>query len=132
MKKLLIISILLSPFCILNYSQPYQNGRQESGWQVISSGTVNDFKLSQNYPNPFNPTTIIKFTLLQDERREIQDVRLLVYDVLGNEVATLINKEKPAGEYEVEFNGNGLTSGIYFYQLKVGSFIETKKMVLLK
>ena len=57
---------------------------------------------------------------------------LKVYDVLGNEIATLINEEKPAGEYEVEFNATGLPSGIYFYQIKVGLFIQTKKMVLIK
>ena len=57
---------------------------------------------------------------------------LKVYDVLGNEVATSVNEEKPAGTYEVEFNGTGLTSGIYFYQLKAGSFVETKKMILLR
>jgi hypothetical protein len=57
---------------------------------------------------------------------------LKVYDILGREVATLVNEEKPAGEYEVEFKGNGLPSGIYFYQLKAGQYSETKKMVLLK
>ena len=55
-----------------------------------------------------------------------------VYDVLGNEIATLVNEEKPAGNYEVEFTGDGLTSGIYFYQLLAGEYVETKKMVLIK
>jgi hypothetical protein len=59
-------------------------------------------------------------------------VTLKVYDILGREVATLVNEEKPAGEYEVEFNGSNLPSGIYFYQLKAGSYVETRKMVLLK
>ncbi len=59
-------------------------------------------------------------------------VTLKVYDILGNEVATLVNEEKPAGTYEVEFNASGLPSGVYFYQLKTGSFVETKKMLLLK
>jgi hypothetical protein len=57
---------------------------------------------------------------------------LKVYDVLGSEIATLVNEEKPAGSYEIEFDGNGLTSGIYFYQLRAGNYIETKKMVLMK
>ncbi|MCU0406462.1 MAG: T9SS type A sorting domain-containing protein [Ignavibacteriaceae bacterium] len=61
-----------------------------------------------------------------------QFVTLKVYDLLGKEVATLVNEEKPAGEYEVEFDGSSLTSGIYFYQLKAGSFVEARKMVLLK
>ena len=127
MKKLLIISILLSPFCILLYTQPYQNGGQESDWQVISSGTVNDFKLSQNYPNPFNPSTKIKYRI-----SKLSFVTLKVYDVLGNEVTTLINKEKSAGSYEVEFSATNLPSGVYFYQLKSNSFFQTKKMLLIK
>ncbi len=93
---------------------------------------LNDYDLSQNYPNPFNPSTKIKFTIPQEVRGETRDVTLKVYDVLGNEIATLINEEKPIGEYEVEFNGEGLTSGIYFYQLKTNNFIQTKKMLLLK
>ncbi|OGU67565.1 MAG: hypothetical protein A2W30_04585 [Ignavibacteria bacterium RBG_16_36_9] len=92
-----------------------------------------DFDLSQNYPNPFNPTTKIRYEiplLGGDERGGL--VTLKVYDVLGNEVETLVNEVQPAGEYEVEFNGEELSSGIYFYQLKAGSFIQTKKMVLMK
>jgi hypothetical protein len=87
----------------------------------------NDFNLTQNYPNPFNPTTTIRF-----EIPERSIVTIKVYDVLGSEVATLINEEKAIGNYEVEFNGNILTSGIYFYQFTAGSFSETKKMILLR
>jgi len=86
-----------------------------------------EFSLSQNYPNPFNPSTKIKFTI-----SDLCSTILKIYDVLGTEVATLVNEEKPVGEYELEFNGNGLTSGIYFYQLRAGSFVQTKKMLLLK
>ncbi len=93
---------------------------------------LNKFSLSQNYPNPFNPNTKIRFSIPQDERGETKDVSLTVYDVLGNDIAILVNEEKPAGTYEVEFDGNELTSGIYFYQLRAGVFIETKKMILLK
>ena len=92
------------------------------------------FFLEQNYPNPFNPSTKIKFTIA-----EFGLVSLKVFDVLGNEVATLINEEKTTGEYEVEFNSHSglsgikeLSSGIYFYQLTAGSFIQTKKMILVK
>ena len=88
---------------------------------------VKSFYMSQNYPNPFNPTTRIKY-----EIPERSFVTIKIYDVLGNEVITLLNEEKSASTYEVEFDGTGLTSGIYFYQLKVGSFVETKKMILLK
>jgi hypothetical protein len=95
------------------------------------------FSLEQNYPNPFNPTTKIKFEIPDQDRNDNTQVTLKVYDILGNEVATLVNEQKPAGTYEVEFkvaqvSRPELSSGIYFYQLKVGSFVETKKMVLLR
>ena len=104
------------------------------------------FELFQNYPNPFNPSTVISYQLPVSG-----NVTLKVYDVLGNEIATLVNGEKPAGEYEVEFSAKGgsasggnaslgssfqvvrnLASGIYFYQLRYGEFIQTKKMIYLK
>jgi hypothetical protein len=96
------------------------------------------FKLFQNYPNPFNPVTKIKYTLPNNlETRH--GVSLRVYDILGREVATLVNEEKPAGSYEVEFDGSNLSSGVYFHQLKVypaeggaGNFINTRKMILLR
>jgi hypothetical protein len=96
---------------------------------------ANEFILEQNYPNPFNPTTNIEFRIA-----DFGFVSLKVYDVLGNEIATLVNEELSSGEYEVEFSATGgsessinqLSSGIYFYQLKVGSFVQTKKMILLK
>ena len=93
---------------------------------------VNDFKLEQNYPNPFNPTTKIKFEIPGQAPNDNALVSLKVYDILGNDIATLVNEEKPVGEYEVEFDGQNLPSGVYFYQLKAGSFIQTKKMILLK
>ncbi len=88
---------------------------------------VSDFKLFQNYPNPFNPSTTIRYSIPASEF-----VTLKVYDVLGNEVATLVNEEKPAGSYETEFNAVGLSSGIYFYQLQAGNFTQTKKLILMK
>ncbi|MGD8305401.1 MAG: T9SS type A sorting domain-containing protein, partial [Ignavibacteria bacterium] len=94
-----------------------------------------EFSLSQNFPNPFNPTTKIVFTIpvvVDAKFASRTNVILKVYDVLGNEITTLVNEEKPIGEYEVEFNGAGLPSGVYFYQLRAGSFVETKKMVYLK
>ena len=89
--------------------------------------TIDDFELFQNYPNPFNPTTIIKYQI-----PGLSYVTIKVFDVLGNEVATLVNDEKPAGSYEVGFDGSNLTSGIYFYQLRAGDYTETKKMILLR
>jgi hypothetical protein len=85
------------------------------------------FEILQNYPNPFNPSTTIKFTI-----SDFGFTILKVIDVLGNEVATLVDEYKPTGTYEVEWDASGLPSGIYFYQLQVGSFAETKKMLLLK
>jgi hypothetical protein len=87
----------------------------------------NEFVLQQNYPNPFNPSTVINYQLPVSGQ-----VTLKVYDVLGNEVATLVNEYRDAGTYETEFNEEKLSSGVYFYQLKAGSFFETKKMVYLK
>ena len=91
------------------------------------------FKLEQNFPNPFNPTTKIKYSITSSvETHRDASVQLKVYDVLGREVTTLINETKQAGNYEVEFNASTLSSGVYFYQLKAGDFIQTKKMILLK
>jgi hypothetical protein len=95
----------------------------------------NGFVLCQNYPNPFNPSTKIRFvvpSVIPSGTKQSHLVTLKVYDVLGNEIATLVNEVKSAGEYEVEFNASSLTSGVYFYQLKAGEFIQTKKMILLK
>jgi len=86
-----------------------------------------EFKLYQNYPNPFNPSTKINYKI-----PELSLVTLKIYDVLGKEVAKLVNEEEPIGSYEIEFDATTLPSGIYFYRLKAGSFIETKKMVLMK
>jgi len=90
------------------------------------------FRLKQNYPNPFNPITKIKFEIPSQAQNENLLVTLKVYDVLGNEIATLVNEEKPSGTYEVDFDGSKLPSGIYFYRLKAGLSAETKKMILLK
>jgi gingipain R len=87
----------------------------------------NSFSLSQNYPNPFNPVTHLEFGI-----SNLGFVTLKVYDILGNEVKTLVNESKPAGKYEVEFDGSNFSSGIYFYKLTAGDFSEVKKMTLLK
>ncbi|MCH7770810.1 MAG: T9SS type A sorting domain-containing protein [Bacteroidetes bacterium] len=88
---------------------------------------VEEFKLFQNYPNPFNPSTRIQYAVSSR-----QFVSLKVYDVLGNEIAVLVNEEKPAGTYELEWDASRFPSGVYFYQLRSGSFVQTKKMILLK
>ena len=107
--------------------------------------TLKEFVLYQNYPNPFNPTTRIKYAISSNDKREMSSVTFKVYDVLGREVATLVNEEKSAGVYEIEFSigrdsSPDIASGIYFYQLKVDNsgsssekdFTETKKMILIK
>jgi hypothetical protein len=85
------------------------------------------FSLEQNYPNPFNPSTTISFQVPEKEF-----VTLKVFNILGKEVAVLVNEEKPAGKYEVEFTAKDLVSGVYFYKLEAESFVETKKMILIK
>jgi len=101
----------------------------------------NDFLLEQNYPNPFNPSTTIRYTIpnvisIPIYRERNLNVTLKVYDVLGNEVSTLVNEEKPAGSYEVEFKSSvgsyQLANGVYFYRLQAGEFVETMKMTLIK
>ena len=93
-----------------------------------TSGNVpKQFNLSQNYPNPFNPTTVIEYSLPKSGA-----VKLAVYDILGREVSSLVNENQLAGSYKVQFNADKLASGIYFYQIRSGNFISTKRMVLLK
>ena len=88
---------------------------------------INSFKVSQNYPNPFNPSTKIRYSVPQSS-----NVMIKIFDILGNEIKTLVDEEKSVGTYEVEFDATGLPSGIYFYSLNAGNYIETKKMVLMK
>ncbi len=140
---------------ITQYQDPYSPLGIESismidtnlGWAVSSDGKVykttnggvsfaneevnneipNEFQLMQNFPNPFNPSTKIKYFIC-----ETAYVVLNIFDVLGNEIATLIKEEKPSGRYEVNFDGSNLPSGIYFYQLNAGKYSVTKKMVLIR
>ncbi len=97
-----------------------------------------EFKLEQNYPNPFNPSTTIKYSIPVTVKSEMSNVKIIVYDILGREVATLVNKKQSAGNYEIPFDANELTSGLYIYRLQVntpdgkGNYIQAKKMILLK
>lgn len=97
------------------------------GLNEIIKGTPNGFQLNQNYPNPFNPSTKIEFVIPSSSF-----VYLRVYDVLGRQVTTLVKERKTPGNYEIEFNATALQSGVYFYRIKAGSYMDTKKMVLLK
>jgi hypothetical protein len=88
---------------------------------------IDEYHLSQNYPNPFNPSTSIKYSILKKSNVAIQ-----VFDVLGSEIVMLVNKQQTYGNYTVEFDGSELTSGIYFYRMRAGEFVQTKKMLLMK
>ena len=94
---------------------------------TVDNLTPNGYDLKQNYPNPFNPTTTIRYAIAST-----QFVTLTVYDILGNKVAELVNEDKEPGQYKVDFNANQLSSGIYYYTLRAGEFIQTHKMILLK
>jgi hypothetical protein len=93
------------------------------------------FVLEQNYPNPFNPSTRIKFEVsrqIEGDQARSQLVTLKVYDVLGREVATLVNNVRPPGKYEVTWGASKMASGVYLYGLQSGSFVQTRKMVILR
>lgn len=113
------------------------NQKQVGFWYAYSQSILTDvendemipatFKMEQNYPNPFNPSTVIRFAVSENI-----NVTLKVYDILGGEVTTLLNEDKDAGWYNISFDASGLASGIYIYRITAGSFISTKKMLLLK
>jgi photosystem II stability/assembly factor-like uncharacterized protein len=98
--------------------------------QQVSNGVPNKFSLSQNYPNPFNPNTKIKFDIPEQGVQHLVQVK--VFDILGREVATLVNEELKPGTYEINFDGSNLSSGIYYYKLNAGDYTQSKKMVLMK
>ena len=85
------------------------------------------FALEQNYPNPFNPSTMISYSIPQSSF-----VTLKVYDIIGNEVATLVNQNQQAGKYDIRFNASNLSNGVYLYSIKTDNFTSTKKMILMK
>lgn len=112
-----------------------------NGWTALAQSTVvdvddqgrvsvqqpNTFRLNQNYPNPFNPSTTIAFDVAKESK-----VKLTVYNVIGQEVTTLVNDVRPVGEYKITWNASNLASGVYFYRLEAGGFVMTKKMLLIK
>jgi photosystem II stability/assembly factor-like uncharacterized protein len=134
-----------APLTLTHMDFPDNLNECQMGWAVGYGGTIhkmtgsgvtsvdnqNDmpatYELKQNYPNPFNPVTSIEYVV-----GSIAFVSLKVYDVLGNEVATLVNEEKSSGEYKITFDASALTSGVYFYTLRAGKFTESKKLILLQ
>ncbi len=103
------------------------NGLMMTKQFIFSYIGPKEFKLEQNFPNPFNPTTTIQYQLPTDRK-----VTLIVYDILGNEVAVLVNGQKEPGYYEVDFNASQFASGVYIYRLQTGDFVSVKKMMMLK
>ena len=102
----------------------------------MSNKIPKEFKLYQNYPNPFNPITRIKFDLASFRVASVgtvlRTVHLTVFDILGREIATLVNEPLNPGSYEISFDASNYTSGIYFYRLTIGAFADVKKMMLVK
>ena len=99
---------------------------------INNSDLLKRFKLAQNYPNPFNPQTKIKFDVPSNVKVQTSNVKLVIYDLLGREVATLVNEELKPGTYEADWDGSNFSSGVYFYKIISSDFVETKKMVLMK
>jgi len=111
-------------------------GPNVASWHIVTGiendktkdfQTPTEFELAQNYPNPFNPSTTIQYGI-----KERASVELVLFDILGREVEVLVNEEQDVGYYKIDFNAGRLASGIYLYRLQTGSFVETKKMILLK
>ena len=141
--QIIFLPIQAYPIIIFNDIAVDENGNKwiatNNGLAIFNEGGVvsieenknsfipEEFILSQNYPNPFNPSTKINWQAPLSGWQTIK-----VFDVLGTEVKTLVDEYRNAGSYEVEFIANNLPSGVYFYQLKVGDYLETKKMILLK
>ena len=96
------------------------------------SDLTDEFILGQNYPNPFNPTTTIKYTIPSNGNSETRNVKLVVFDILGREVTTLVDKAQTSGNYEVVFNATGFSSGVYYYSFRSGDFVQNRKMILLR
>ncbi|MCH7771433.1 MAG: T9SS type A sorting domain-containing protein, partial [Bacteroidetes bacterium] len=98
-----------------------------SNVELIYDEVVEDFNLEQNYPNPFNPSTIISFAV-----SKTSNVRLTIYDVLGNEISVLVDEELSPGRYSAKFDAVNISSGVYFYRIEAGLFVVTKKMLMIK
>lgn len=132
MTKTALTTLLLAGFLSAAVPAQAQDAKSKStksapSVQTVPTSLPAEFKLSQNYPNPFNPSTSIAFTVPQKS-----DVAIRIYDLLGREVALVASGVREAGNYTVAFNAGNLPSGIYFYKLIAGEFVETKRMILAK
>jgi hypothetical protein len=109
-------------------SLEYSDGAVSVNDEIIA----NKYELEQNYPNPFNPTTTIQYSIPKDASRETSNVSIIVYDIVGNEVKSLVNEKQSPGNYSVQFDAGNLASGVYYYRLQAGNFSKTMKMMLIK
>jgi hypothetical protein len=135
-----LAALSINALCILDnyifagtYGGVYRRPLSELiGIQPISNEFPTQFSLSQNFPNPFNPTTRIRFAIPANVKGETSNTKIIIFDILGREVKTLVNEQLKAGTYEVDWNASGYPSGVYFYRLETDDFTETKKMLLVK
>ncbi|MCX6157570.1 MAG: T9SS type A sorting domain-containing protein [Ignavibacteriota bacterium] len=139
MKKItiILIALILALPVLLQAQYSGGNGRGDVMLELLSSPLTNtgnnnittseSYSLSQNYPNPFNPTTNIKFDVAK-----FSNVKIIVFDIMGREVQTLVNESVKPGTYETSFDGSSLASGVYFYKLITSGFTETKRMLMIK
>lgn len=114
------------------YRQTGNKGISLTKQFVLEYSVPTEYRLEQNYPNPFNPVTKIRYSVPQNTGSKMQNIELIIYDILGNKVTTLVNEQKKTGYYEVEFNASQFASGVYIYRLQANDFIATKKMLLIK
>jgi hypothetical protein len=116
-----------NPDSIFSVNLDAANNRNINSIIPVDNTGLKNFMLYQNFPNPFNPTTIINYSIPKSGL-----VTIIIYDIHGREIKKLVNEEKSAGNYSLRFSGANLSSGIYFYRMQSGSFVETKKLILLK
>jgi len=119
-------------FCVGDSGVVYKFNYAAVNISKIGTNIPSSYKLFQNFPNPFNPATKIKFDLKEDGRLKKEDVKLVIYDITGREIQTLVNEQLSPGTYEITFNGSNLSSGIYFYRLTSENYSQTMKMLLIK
>jgi hypothetical protein len=117
---------------LAQYTQNFYDSAFTINVNNISSEIPDGYYLYQNYPNPFNPNTIIKYSIPSNVKGDMSNVKLVIYDIIGKEIATLVNEKQSPGTYVVTFDASGLPSGIYLYTITTGDFKESKKMLLIK
>ena len=96
------------------------------------SSVAKDYSISQNYPNPFNPVTTIRFAIASNVKGQTSNVELVIFDILGRKIETLVNQQLKPGTYEVEWNGSNFASGVYYYRIETENFVDLKKMIMIK